>query len=85
MSTMIFTRIFTPAHCRILLFKRYTKDNDQDGTSGEQPRGTILRGNVARELGIFQLQSSMFFQAKTAMTTIEGNLFFNGPRAGINL
>jgi hypothetical protein len=68
-----------------LSLKRYTKDNDQDGTSGEQPRGTILRGNVARELGLFQLQSSMFFQAKTAQTTIERNLFYNGPRAGINL
>jgi len=31
-----------------------------------------------------QLQSSCVFQAKTATTTIENNLFYNGPRAGIN-
>ena len=34
---------------------------------------------------MFQLQSSCWFQAKTAQTTIVDNLFFNGPRAGINL
>ena len=62
----------------------YTRDNDYDGTSGEQPRGTVVRGNVAREVGIYQLQSSMLFMAKTAGTTVDGNIFFNGPRAGIN-
>jgi hypothetical protein len=30
------------------------------------------------------LQSSMWFQAKTAQTNITNNIFFNGPRAGIN-
>lgn len=30
------------------------------------------------------LQSSMWFQAKTAQTNITNNVFFNGPRAGIN-
>ena len=33
---------------------------------------------------VFQLQSSCWFQAKTAQTEVRGNLFFNGPRAGIN-
>ena len=61
----------------------YTADNDQDGTGGEQPRGTVVRGNYAREVGIFQLQSSMLFMAKTAQTTVDSNIFFNGPRSGI--
>ena len=35
-------------------------------------------------LSLKPLKSSAFFQAITALTTIEGNIFFNGPRAGIN-
>jgi hypothetical protein len=26
----------------------YTKDNDNDGTDGEQPRHTLIKGNYAR-------------------------------------
>lgn len=36
------------------------------------------------QVGIFEKQSSAWFQAKAMQTTIVGNLFFNGPRAGIN-
>lgn len=61
----------------------FTTD-DGDGTAGDQPRFTTIRGNRGREVGIVQLQSSMWFQAKTALTRIEGNIFFNGPRSGIN-
>jgi hypothetical protein len=61
----------------------YTKDDD--GTDGDQPRDTYLARNYAHELGVFQLQSSMWFQAKTARTTVASNVFFNGPRAGINM
>jgi hypothetical protein len=39
--------------------------------------------NYAYELGVHQLQSSMWFQAKTALTNVTNNIFFNGPRAGI--
>eukprot|EP00051_Salpingoeca_urceolata_P018464 m.259210 g.259210 ORF g.259210 m.259210 type:complete len:190 (-) comp19202_c0_seq9:28-597(-) len=58
--------------------------DEHDGTSGEQPRFTTLVNNVCHEIGAFQLQSSCWFQAKTAQTTVSGNLFYNGPRAGIN-
>jgi hypothetical protein len=40
--------------------------------------------NVVREVGLFEKQSSAFFQAKTAESYVAGNMFFNGPRAGIN-
>jgi len=46
--------------------------------------GTLIQGNIVHELGMWEKQSSMWFQAKTAKTTIRQNLFFNGPRAGIN-
>lgn len=32
----------------------------------------------------YQKQSSCYFQARSAQTTIRGNLLFNGPRAMIN-
>jgi hypothetical protein len=55
-----------------------------DGTGGAQPRRTLISGNMIRELGFYSKQASPFFQAKTAQTTITGNIMFNGPRAGIN-
>eukprot|EP00658_Telonema_sp_P-2_P085306 TRINITY_DN9700_c0_g1_i1.p1 TRINITY_DN9700_c0_g1~~TRINITY_DN9700_c0_g1_i1.p1 ORF type:complete len:811 (+),score=166.33 TRINITY_DN9700_c0_g1_i1:197-2629(+) len=58
--------------------------DEHDGTGGDQPRNTTVSSNLCHELGIFQLQSSCWFQAKTAQTLLKGNLFFNGPRAGIN-
>merc|ERR1719171_98645 len=55
-----------------------------DGTDGEHPRHTMVIGNTAREVGLYEKQSSFFVQAKTAQSVIKGNVFFNGPRAGIN-
>ena len=55
-----------------------------DGRGGEQPRGTVLAGNLVREYGVWQKQSSAYFGALAAATTIESNVFFNGPRAAIN-
>eukprot|EP00962_Isochrysis_galbana_P050778 scaffold22121_cov67-Isochrysis_galbana.AAC.1 len=56
-----------------------------DGTDGEHPLGTLVLGCVAREVGLYEKQSAFYVQAKTAMTKIMGNVFFNGPRAGINV
>lgn len=55
-----------------------------DGTGGEFPRGTVLENNFIHHLGIHQKQSSCWFQAKTAETSIRGNLCFQIPRAGFN-
>eukprot|EP00051_Salpingoeca_urceolata_P012202 m.151344 g.151344 ORF g.151344 m.151344 type:complete len:412 (-) comp17408_c0_seq6:91-1326(-) len=55
-----------------------------DGSGGEQPRGTVMDANFCHELGIWQKQSSCFFQAVSAQSTITNNLFFNGPRALVN-
>jgi len=55
-----------------------------DGTDGEHPRYTTVSGCSAREVGLYEKQSSFYIQAKTAQATIVGNVFFNGPRAGIN-
>lgn len=45
-----------------------------DGRGGDQPRGTVVRGNLAHEIGLWQKQSSLWFQAVAAQTTLEGNV-----------
>lgn len=55
-----------------------------DGTAGEQPTNTLVAGNLAREFGVWEKQSSFFFQAKTGTTTLLRNIAFNGPRANVN-
>lgn len=55
-----------------------------DGRGGNQPRGTRVMGNLAREFGIWQKQSSAWAQQLTADSWIESNVFFNSPRAAIN-
>ena len=55
-----------------------------DARGGQQPRYTRVVGNLVREVGLLQKQSSAWFQAATALSHIEGNVHFNGPRAGVN-
>eukprot|EP01084_Bolivina_argentea_P221547 375200_1 len=56
-----------------------------DGFSNKvQPRFLNISFNYVHELGIFEKQSSFYFQAKSCQNHIYGNIFYNGPRAGIN-
>ena len=55
-----------------------------DGTDGNHPRFTTVTGCNVREVGLYEKQSSFFVQAKTSESVVVGNVFFNGPRAGIN-
>ena len=55
-----------------------------DGTLGNQPRGTMIIGNLVHEIGIWGKETSAYFQSVACQTTLRGNVFFNGPRAGIN-
>jgi hypothetical protein len=59
-------------------------NNGWDATAGDIPAGTVIADNIMRESGIWEKQSSCFFQAKTAATTLLRNLCFNLPRAGFN-
>lgn len=56
-----------------------------DARAGNQPWDTKIVGNLAHEIGLFQKQSSLFFQAIVARSRIKGNVFFNGPRAAVNV
>lgn len=55
-----------------------------DGTSGNQPRGVTVVGNLVHENGVFGKQTSAYVQSLACQTKLAGNVFFNGPRAGIN-
>jgi hypothetical protein len=53
-----------------------------DGTRGDQPRGTVVRQNFVMGVGVWNKQSSAWFQAKSGGNIIEENIFIEGPRAG---
>jgi len=55
-----------------------------DARGGNQPRGNHIVGNLVREIGIWQKQSSMYFQATSMHSHVERNVHFNNPRAGLN-
>ena len=56
-----------------------------DGTDGNQPRGTKVIGNLVHEVGVFGKQVCAYVQSLACETELIGNVFFNGPRAGINI
>jgi hypothetical protein len=45
-----------------------------DGRAGLQPHLTQVTGNLVREIGLWQKQSSAWFQAVTARTNFSGNV-----------
>ena len=57
-------------------------DNSDPGSAyGE---GLTLSGNFAHEVGLFVKQTGFYYHAMTGNATVTGNVFFNGPRAGIS-
>lgn len=46
-----------------------------DGTDGEHPRYNLVQGCTAREVGLYEKQSSFYIQAKTAQSTLTGNVY----------
>ena len=55
-----------------------------DGSGGDHPYNTTVHANVIRETGIWEKQSSCWFQAKTAKTVLTNNICYNLARAGFN-
>eukprot|EP01046_Picozoa_sp_COSAG06_P050401 COSAG06_NODE_7974_length_2314_cov_3.632957_2_plen_146_part_00 len=56
-----------------------------DATDGEHPEGTAVEGCVFREIGVYGKQVSAFASALAYKSTINGSIFFNGPRARYRL
>ena len=53
-----------------------------DGTAGLQPRGTLVRGCMMSDVGVFGKQSACFSQAIAMQTRLEENICYNVPRSG---
>ena len=51
-------------------------ETNGDGTEGNQPRRTTVTENFCHEIGIYQKQSSCYFHAVSAQSTVTHNLFF---------
>ena len=56
-----------------------------DASGGDQPWGTLLSGLVVRELGLWEKQSRAYLAGRTPLTRVESSLFYNGPRAMVNI
>jgi hypothetical protein len=56
-----------------------------DATAGMQPWGTVVSDNLCREIGQYEKQVSCYFAAVTAGAEIARNIFFNMPRAAVNV
>jgi hypothetical protein len=62
---------------------------DYDGTGnptgrGQHPRYTSVAGNIVREIGLIQKQSSGYTQFLTALANVSNNVMYNMPRAAVN-
>ena len=56
-----------------------------DGRALDVPLDTLIEENEGHDLGLWQKQSSLLFQAVAARTTMRKNVAYNLPRAAINL
>eukprot|EP01083_Nonionella_stella_P085976 238584_1 len=54
-----------------------------DGTNGQQPRHNEISYNFAHDLGIWEKQSSFYFQSVSCCNDVFNNIVFNIPRAAI--
>lgn len=59
--------------------------DQEDATGGEQPFGTLLSGLVVREIALYEKQSSAFFLGRTPLARLEASIFYNMPRAAVNV
>jgi hypothetical protein len=58
---------------------------DNSLSSSAYGEGLLLSRNLAHEVGQTIKQAGFYYHAMTANATVTGNVFFNGPRAGINV
>ena len=57
----------------------------QNNLDGDVPTRTTVTNNRASEFGLYVKQTGFFYQGVSLNSTISQNVFFNGPRAGINI
>ncbi len=72
-----------------IIFENYENEDvaqkGADGTNGQQPRHNEISYNFAHDLGIWEKQSSFYFQSISCCNNIFNNIVFNIPRAAYYL
>ena len=55
-------------------------------TGGDDfPEGTLIEGNLMREIAVYVKQSGALYQGVSANLTLRGNVMFNAARAAVNI
>jgi hypothetical protein len=49
------------------------------------PEGTVIEGNLMREIGVYVKQSGGLYQGVSANLTLRGNVMYNAARAAVNV
>lgn len=55
-----------------------------DVTGGFYPQDNLIHGNHAHDTGVYDFESSFYFEAIAGHNTVRNNIMYNGPRAAIN-
>ena len=55
-----------------------------DGTGDTHPAHTIITNNLVHDVGFFSKQTAAFFKSICYNTSLRYNVFFGGPRSGVN-
>ena len=55
-----------------------------DATGGFMPQNNEISGNHAHETGLFDFQSSFYFESIAGHNIVKNNIAYNGPRAAVN-
>jgi hypothetical protein len=84
-----YNRDTTVAGCEFLFLGEHAicsmgRGDRQDLLDGDFPARNVVVGNFAHEFGLYVKQTGFYYQGITANASVTGNVFFNGPRAGIN-
>jgi hypothetical protein len=56
-----------------------------DANMPEYPEGTLIQGNLMREIAVYVKQSGSYYSGMSANVTLRGNVVFNNARAGFNI
>jgi hypothetical protein len=56
-----------------------------DAGAPEYPEGTVIEGNLMREIAVYVQQSGSYYAGLSANVTLRGNVVFNNARAGFNV
>lgn len=56
-----------------------------DGGAPDFPEGTLIEGNLAREISVLVKQSGFYYAGMSANATLRGNVGFNAARALVNI